>query len=144
MKIQMFDPPMCCSTGVCGPSVDPKLVSVAADLAWLQQQGIVVERYNLSQQPAAFVSTAAVKDALASEGNACLPMTLVDGDVLCKGRYPTREMLADFASLGGPHRDLADDAARRLSVREVRADGVGGCCGTSAVSAAQRGRSGCC
>jgi hypothetical protein len=24
-KMQVFDPAMCCSTGVCGPSVDPTL-----------------------------------------------------------------------------------------------------------------------
>lgn len=23
MKIEVFDPPMCCSSGVCGPAVDP-------------------------------------------------------------------------------------------------------------------------
>jgi len=32
MKIQVLDPPRCCSTGVCGPNVDPELVRFAADL----------------------------------------------------------------------------------------------------------------
>jgi hypothetical protein len=50
MKIQIFDPAMCCSTGVCGPSVDPELVRFAADLDWLARQGVEVERYNLYNQ----------------------------------------------------------------------------------------------
>jgi hypothetical protein len=51
MKFQIFDPPMCCSTGLCGPGVDPALVTFSADLDWLKRQGIDVERCNLSQQP---------------------------------------------------------------------------------------------
>src|SRR5690606_31175046 len=52
--VRVFDPAMCCSTGICGPSVDAELVRFAADLDWLKTQGISVERFNLSQQPAAF------------------------------------------------------------------------------------------
>jgi len=99
MKIQIFDPPMCCSTGVCGPAVDPELVRFAADLDWLARQGVEVERFNLSQQPADFVSTAVVKDMLAKEGNDCLPLIIADGAVLWKGKYPTRQMLAGYAGI---------------------------------------------
>ncbi|NWG14029.1 MAG: arsenite efflux transporter metallochaperone ArsD [Acidobacteria bacterium] len=99
MKIQVYDPPMCCSTGVCGPSVDPELVRFAADMDWLKRQGVNVERYNLSQQPKEFAGSPLVKKALAEEGNDCLPLTVADGKVVCAGRYPTREMLAGFAGL---------------------------------------------
>ena len=47
--LQVFDPAMCCSTGVCGPEVDTKLVQFAADLDWLKSQGVIVQRHNLSQ-----------------------------------------------------------------------------------------------
>src|SRR5579883_1397331 len=47
-SVLVYDPPMCCSTGACGPDVDPVLVRFAADLAWLQEQGVAVQRYNLS------------------------------------------------------------------------------------------------
>ncbi len=50
-KLQVFDPAMCCSTGVCGPSVDPTLPRFAADLEWLQSKGVQVERYNLARDP---------------------------------------------------------------------------------------------
>jgi len=99
MKIQVFDPPMCCSTGVCGPSVDPELVRFAADVDWLARQGIDVERYNLSQQPAAFAHNSVVKKVLAKEGNGCLPRVLVDGAVASSGKYPTRRALAGYAGL---------------------------------------------
>ena len=72
MKVLVFDPAMCCSTGICGPSVDPKLVRFAADLDWLKSQGASVERFNLSQQPAAFAGDAAVKNALETKGEAAL------------------------------------------------------------------------
>jgi len=99
MKIEVYDPPMCCSTGVCGPSVDPELVRFAADLDWLKRQGVGVERYNLSQQAAAFAGNPVVKKALAKDGNDCLPLTVADGAIVCKSRYPTREMLAGYAGL---------------------------------------------
>ena len=99
MKIQVFDPPLCCSTGVCGPTVDPELARFAEDLDWLKHQGVDVERYNLGQQRAAFVDSPVVKNTLDKEGDPCLPLTVVDGAVVCKGHYPTRDMLAGYAGL---------------------------------------------
>jgi len=99
MKLQVFDPPMCCPTGVCGPEVDPDLVRFAADLDWVARQGVTVERFNLTQQPAVFVSTQLVKETLQKEGNVCLPLVLADGAVVSKGAYPDRKALADVAGL---------------------------------------------
>jgi hypothetical protein len=98
MKIQVFDPPMCCSTGLCGPSVDPKLVEFSANLDWLKHQGIEVERYNLSQQTAAFVNNILVRDLLQKDGNQCLPIILVNGAIASQGVYPAK---ADLAKLAG-------------------------------------------
>ncbi len=99
VKVQVYDPAMCCSSGVCGPSVDPVLARFSADLDWLGTQGITVERYNLSQAPAAFVAAPAVQAALAADGTACLPMILVDGEVRSQGKYPVRFTLAKWAGL---------------------------------------------
>ncbi len=76
-RLEVYDPAMCCSTGVCGPEVDPVLVRFAADLKWLQEQGAEVERFNLSQSPAAFVENEQVKQALTDRGEGALPMVLV-------------------------------------------------------------------
>lgn len=98
-KIAVYDPPMCCSTGICGPSVDPALPRFAADLDWLKRQGMSVERFNLSQQPADFVANPAVTDALKEFGNDCLPLILVDGRVVSKGSHPERAELARLVGL---------------------------------------------
>ena len=87
--IQVYDPPMCCSTGLCGTEIDPALVSFAALLTQLSQRGVKVERYNLGQQPMAFIQNPAVKTLLDKEGVAALPLIFVDGEMRLKGRYLT-------------------------------------------------------
>jgi hypothetical protein len=97
--ISVFDPPMCCSTGVCGPTVDPTLARFSSDLDWLKGQGVEVRRYGLSQQPKAFVDNAQIKALLHAEGEGALPAVLVDEQVLSKGAYPTRAQLAAAAGI---------------------------------------------
>lgn len=99
-RIEIFDPPMCCSTGVCGPNVDPTLARFAADVHWLTNQGIHVERYTLSQQPQAFASNPAVRSALEKDGNECLPLLVVNGQIASKGAYPVRDELARLSGVG--------------------------------------------
>ncbi len=101
-KLEVFDPAMCCSSGVCGPEVDPRLVQFAADLAWLKSEGVAVERHNLSQDPASFVGQASVQKALTQDGEAALPLLLVSGSVASKGRYPGRSELATWFGLTVP------------------------------------------
>ena len=98
-SVQVFDPAMCCSTGICGPVVDPVLPRFAADLAWLSGQGIAVKRHNLAQEPQAFVGNELVKRALTERSAACLPLVLVDGRIVSQGRYPSRGELAAFVGL---------------------------------------------
>lgn len=89
--IQVYDPPMCCSTGICGTDIDPDLVNFAAMLSQLGTHGIKIERYNLGQQPMAFVQNPAVKAFLDNEGAEALPLIFWDGEVHLKGRYPTKD-----------------------------------------------------
>ena len=98
-KLQVFDPAMCCSSGVCGPSVDPALPRFAADLEWLKSKGLEVVRYNLAQEVSAFTSNPVVKTALNSRGSECLPLLLLDGMIVAEGAYPTREELARLAKV---------------------------------------------
>ncbi|MEI6176598.1 MAG: arsenite efflux transporter metallochaperone ArsD [Verrucomicrobiota bacterium] len=88
--IQVYDPPMCCSTGVCGTGVDPDLVSFSAMLTQLGQRGIHIERYNLAQTPIAFANNPVVKSSLETAGTEVLPLIFWDGEVKLKGRYPTK------------------------------------------------------
>ncbi len=113
-SVRVFDPAMCCSTGICGPSVDPQLVRFAADLDWLKSEGVSVERFNLSQQPAAFAGDAAVKSALETKGEAGLPLVKVNGEVRSSGVYPSRSELAAWAGVGAPTPSLYTDAVAEL------------------------------
>jgi hypothetical protein len=97
--IDVFDPPMCCSSGVCGPSVDPLLAAFAADVDWLTAQGVTVVRHNLAQDPQPFVSNTCVLDLMKREGTEFLPIVLVNGEELGHGAYPRREELARAAGL---------------------------------------------
>jgi hypothetical protein len=98
-SIQIFDPALCCSTGVCGAEVDQTLVDAAADLDWAKKHGAPIERFNLSQQPLAFADNAVVKGFLERSGQAALPLVLVDGEVALAGRYPNRAELTRWAGL---------------------------------------------
>ncbi len=108
-KIEIYDPPMCCPSGVCSTDVDPKLIQLAGDLSWLKEQGVFVERYNLAQQPAAFVANPVVGEALKNHGNGCLPLVLIDGVIATRSIYPNREQLAVLAGLAEESCGCRDD-----------------------------------
>jgi hypothetical protein len=127
-KVQVFDPPMCCSTGVCGPQVDPALVRFAADLEWLKANGVAVERFNLSQEPAAFVGNPVVAQAIRGRDDA-LPLLLVDGKIAAQGSYPAREVLAELVGVAAPKTKEGPDACRAPA--EAAPDALGGSASSS-------------
>ena len=92
-RIEMFEPAMCCQSGVCGPSVDQQLIDIREDLRWAQTQGAHVSRHNLSSDPDAFVANPKVTGLMAAFGEKALPALLLDGDIAIHGRYPSREEL---------------------------------------------------
>ena len=147
--IRVFDPAMCCPTGVCGPAIDPQLVRFAADLDWLKNQGVSVERFNLSQQPAAFAADAAVNAALESRGEASLPLVKVNGDVKSSGSYPSRDTLAAWAGIEAPAPVSQRPEAKSASCCAPGKDegqslsSSSGCCSPANTRAAQK-KSGCC
>ncbi|ODU25221.1 MAG: hypothetical protein ABS95_00390 [Verrucomicrobia bacterium SCN 57-15] len=113
-RLDVYDPAMCCSTGVCGPQVDPALVRFAADLKWLQEQGVEVRRFNLSQNPAAFVENELVRAALTEKGEAALPLLVTEGKVAASAHYPARAELAGWFGLNGGPSSLFTPAVREL------------------------------
>jgi hypothetical protein len=115
---------------VCGTSVDPELARFAADLDWLQKQGVAVERFNLSQQPAEFASTPAVKEALA-RGTEVLPLVLVGDRIAVEGSYPSRETLAALAGV----------VVKKLDAAPSTGSASTGCCGPGT---AAKSKTGCC
>lgn len=107
--IQIFDPALCCSTGVCGVDVDQQLVDFSADVDWAKQNGAQIDRFNLAQQPLAFAENTLVKAFLERSGAEALPLVLVEGEVALAGRYPTRVELARWIGIS-PAEDAAKSA----------------------------------
>ena len=97
--IEVYEPALCCSTGVCGPDVPQELVTFSADLDWLKSQGGDITRFNLASEPTAFTGRPAVVQFLQVSGSEGLPLVLVDGAVAMTGRYPDRDQLARWAGL---------------------------------------------
>lgn len=122
-SVRVYDPAMCCSTGVCGPEADATIAQFASALDRARKSGVVVDRYSLGHQPGEYVRNPAVKRLLDAEGIACLPVVFVDDEIVSKGAYPTGAAL--FEKLG-----LAANAAPPTE---------SSCC-----SPAQKASTGCC
>lgn len=115
-KIEIFDPALCCSTGVCGPNVDKNLLRIATLIDALKNMGIEVRRHNLSSEPQAFIHNEKVKRLLQEKGADVLPITLVDGEITVTGEYPSTAQLSEWTG-----KDLTFVPARQDSC----------CCGDS-------------
>lgn len=124
--IRVYEPALCCNTGVCGPDVDDALVRFTADLGYLRDAGVDITRHNLANDPGAFAEDPTVAGFLRTVGSAGLPLVLADGVTVAVGRYPDREELLR----------LAGRAAQPDPGPAAAAD-AGGCCGGGAPS-------GCC
>ena len=129
-NVTVYDPAMCCSTGICGAEVDQKLVTFAADLDWLKSQGVAVTRINLSQEPTKFAENATVKSVLETAGVDGLPIVMIGEAMRSSGRYPARMELAKLTGIADASKD-----------EPVTADSAKGCCGGSS---ANKSSSGCC
>lgn len=121
-KMIIFDPAMCCSTGVCGPSVDPELLRVATIINNLKNKGILIERYNLTSNPQIFVDNKEINKILNKKGVEALPVTMVDGIVVKTKTYPTNK---EFCKLLG----VPEDYLKATIKKPSRGCGCkGGCC----------------
>lgn len=101
-KIELFEPAMCCSTGVCGPSVDKELIQKTAIQRYVsvnaQGQAMFIRR-NLAQNPDAFVRNPIVVQELKRQGINALPITLVDGQLVKTGEYPTINEFSSYLDM---------------------------------------------
>jgi hypothetical protein len=131
--IRIYDPALCCDSGVCGVDVDPARVAIAADIAWARANGAHVERFNLARDPQAFVDEPAVRRLLERTGREALPVTLVDGEVTLTTRYPDRAQLGRWCGL-----DAAAAVVLLIEIPVVAAASSccsgGACCGGAGAS----------
>ncbi|MBP3949626.1 arsenite efflux transporter metallochaperone ArsD [Bacillus suaedae] len=98
-KLRIYDPAMCCTTGVCGPSVDPELTRVASAIFLLEKNGVDIKRFNLTSEPEAFVENSLIQGLLNEKGMDGLPAVLVDDEIRLVGRYPSVEEFATWTDM---------------------------------------------
>lgn len=122
-SLEIFDPALCCSTGVCGPSIDVNLLRVSTVINVLKKKGITVTRHNLSQAPQDFVSNRVISDYLVKNGSTALPITLLDGEIVKTSSYPTNEEFSQWLDI--PVQELSGGIT--LSTKKC-CDETSGCC----------------
>ena len=123
-RISIYGPPGCCSTGVCDPGTSDAMTQFATAIDALMKGGHEVARFNMGSQPGAFVENAIVKNALDTDGMDCLPMVLLDDEIVSKGAYLNRAELGEKVGI------------------EIAAAGASSCCGESKPEEAEA--SSCC
>lgn len=123
-KMIIFDPAMCCSTGVCGPSVDENLLRVSTVINRLKKKDILIERHNLTDNPKIFVDNKEINQMINSKGIDVLPITTVDGEVVKTKEYLTNEEFSKFLDIPKEY----VESGRRSSIRKNSCSGEDGCC----------------
>ncbi len=96
VEVEFFDPPMCCPTGICGPTIDQALLDLNEMVMALQSQGIGVARYQLTSHPNTFLSNADVMKLVREQQMAALPITVVNGKVIKTQAYPSLEEVKTY------------------------------------------------
>ncbi len=127
-SIHVYEPALCCNTGVCGPDVDQALVDFTADLDHLSARGADITRHNLANDPLAFAQDATVRAFLEVAGSDGLPLTLVDGVTVMTGGYPTRAQLAKYAGLESESLPSGPSLLTMVDGDDAGGCGPSGCC----------------
>ena len=98
-KMSIYEPAMCCETGVCGVGVDPELIRISTVLNALKDDGVEVKRYNLSSAPAEFVNNKVISRHVSEKGTEGLPAIMLDEGIVIFGRYPTNKEIAKMLDI---------------------------------------------
>ena len=125
--LTVYDPAMCCSTGLCGTDIDQRLVDLAADLDWLKTQGVSVRRFGLSREPTEFAANDNIRQIMQESDGDDLPVFMLDGALKAKARYPSRAEMAEWVGLSASTPE--DPASTPAPAKEMA------CCGGTTVSA---------
>jgi hypothetical protein len=121
-QMSIYEPAMCCSTGLCGVGVDPELLRISTVLNTLQKNGIAVQRYNLSSAPQEFINNKAINEFINRGGADELPAVVVDGEIVITGRYPTNE---EFTKLLGIPAGILGEQPKAVKVTVKKSGGCG-------------------
>jgi hypothetical protein len=120
-KMFIYEPAMCCDTGLCGVSIDPELLRISTVLSALKKNGVAVDRFNLNNAPMAFVNNKVINDFINEKGVDELPVVMLDEEIIITGRYPSNAEIISFLDI--PESYLTES-------KSVKKDGCG-CSGRS-------------
>ncbi|TFC29890.1 arsenite efflux transporter metallochaperone ArsD [Cryobacterium sp. TMT2-18-3] len=146
-RIEIFEPGLCCGTGICGVDVDQALVTFSADLDFTRANGGDIARFNLAQEPLAFVENEVARQFLHTVGQEGLPVTLVGGATVLTGRYPTRAELANWTGVAAVDTGAASHRAAvqpEGAVRLLAMAGSGDATATETAENTAGADAGCC
>lgn len=110
-KIRIYEPAMCCSTGVCGVSVDPELLRMSSLVEKLDKKGIDIKRFNLNSAPQEFIENKKVNEILNQNGEDVLPLTIVDDEIIKSGAYPSNEEFEEILSIKIDEKNEEDESS---------------------------------
>ena len=123
--IEIFDPAMCCPTGLCGTNIDPNLMRIAVIVDTLKKNGVNITRHNLKDEPMIYVTNTKINDLLQSKGVDALPITLVDGEVAVTGEYPTTRQMAEWSGVNLDFMPIMEEKPKEEKPKEQSKDS---CC----------------
>ena len=106
-KMSIYEPAMCCSTGLCGVGVDPELLRIST---------------NLSSSPQEFVNNKEVNNFINTKGIDELPITVLDGEIVIAGRYPTNE---EFKNLLGVSVNISGEQPKAVKTTLKKSNSCG-------------------
>jgi hypothetical protein len=124
-KMQIFEPAMCCSTGLCGVGVDQELLRISTVLNSMEKNGVKVERFNLSSAPQEFIMNKVVNNFVQANGIDGLPITVVDDEIVMTGRYPKNEEFAQLLDI--PTNYVSEQTGGQPKVAKATITKKGGC-----------------
>jgi hypothetical protein len=124
-KMTIYEPAMCCSTGLCGVSVNSELLRISTVLDKLTKDGIDVERFNLTNSPQEFINNNVINDFINTNGVDLLPAIVVDGEIVMTGRYPSNDEFLNFLGLSAT---VIGNKPRTVRAK-IRRSGSCGCSG---------------
>jgi len=100
--VQIFDPPMCCPTGMCGPTIDPVLIEIHETIGRIEKEyngKVEVIRHLFGKDIQAFLSNKKVLALIRKHGPSTLPITALDGEIVKSGSYPSYKELKSFVEM---------------------------------------------
>lgn len=137
-KMCIYEPALCCATGLCGVNVDPELLRISTVLNTLKNEGVVIERYNLNNAPMEFVKSSIVNQYVNEKGVDGLPVITVDGEIVLAGRYPANDEILTLLDLPaelllpkGVASCCCDTDRTETCCEPEETDNNGCCCGSS-------------